>query len=122
MASEQEEESKPPITTTTTKIVQEARILALIRPNDSSVDIFWKDNGSGLPKGSSIVAMGMKLEDFDLEALKEAKPNVIFVGLFGVRRVFEQFFFLLGIFCLLIFSCNRFLLYIFYAKNRFVNY
>lgn len=61
------------------KVIKEAKIVCLSDPDDKDNEPLYR-GGDKLPEGSSVLAVGTALEDFDLEALKEAQPNVVFVS------------------------------------------
>ena len=61
------------------EIIKEARIVCLSDPDDKDNQALY-EGGDNLPEGSSVLAVGATLDDFDLAALKEAQPNVVFVS------------------------------------------
>jgi phosphoglycerate dehydrogenase-like enzyme len=58
-------------------VTQQARILSLADPNDPNNVPLHK---GVLPEGASLLAIGTSLEEFDIETLKAAEPNVLFVS------------------------------------------
>jgi len=59
------------------KIVKEARIVCLSDPDDKdNLPLYEGD----LPEGSAILKIGATMSDFDIDALREAEPNVLFVS------------------------------------------
>jgi len=58
-------------------LVKNAKILSLSNEKDPSNDPLHKGD---LPEGSSLLAIGSKMEEFDIPALQEEKPNVLFVS------------------------------------------
>lgn len=71
------EESTPKAYNLDAPIVQEARIISLSDPNDVSND---RLHTGELPEGSELLQIGTKLDDFDIETLKQQEPNVLFVS------------------------------------------
>lgn len=74
----------------TSVLLRTAKIVALAKPDDPSIQILLRKENEKqpqqhLPEGSSLLAIGTSLEEFDLEVLREEKPNVIFIGHPGVR-------------------------------------
>ena len=65
-------------------IINSARIVCLSDPNDKNNEILY--NGSSLPDGSKVLAVGTSLDDLDLEMLKREKANVIFLSYAKVRE------------------------------------
>jgi phosphoglycerate dehydrogenase-like enzyme len=65
-------ESKP--------IINQAKIICISDPKDVNNVLLYKEDGSALPKGSKVLAIGSSMDDFDVEALKKEKANVIFVS------------------------------------------
>ena len=61
------------------EIIKDARIVCLSDPGDRDNEALYR-GGNNLPEGSSVLAVGATLEDFDLAALKDAQPNVVFVS------------------------------------------
>ena len=51
------------------KVIKEAKIVCLSDPDDKDNEPLYR-GGDKLPEGSSVLAVGTALEDFDLEALK----------------------------------------------------
>ena len=58
-------------------VIKEARIIALSDPNDAHNEPLYKGD---LPGGSSLLAVGATVADFDKEEIIAQKPNVIFVS------------------------------------------
>ena len=58
-------------------VIKEARIIALSDPNDAYNEPLYKGK---LPDGSSLLAVGATVADFDKEEVIAKKPNVIFVS------------------------------------------
>lgn len=58
-------------------VIKEARIIALSDPNDEHNEPLYKGD---LPGGSSLLAVGATVADFDKEEIIAQKPNVIFVS------------------------------------------
>lgn len=71
------EESTPRCFSPDKPIVKQARILSLSNSEDPANAALHKGN---LPEGSKLLAIGTKLEEFDLESLKKEEPNAIFVS------------------------------------------
>jgi hypothetical protein len=64
-------------TATAAVVTRSARILSLSSADDpANVPLHQGD----LPEGANLLAIGTKLEEFDVETLKLQKPNVIFVS------------------------------------------
>lgn len=63
-------------------ILQEARIISLTDPNDPANDPVNNaiHDPSQLPEGASVLAVGHRLDHFDLDYLREQEANVIFVS------------------------------------------
>lgn len=59
------------------KFTQPARILSLADPDDPNNVPLHKGK---LPEGAELLAIGTTLEQFDVEMLKAAEPNVLFVS------------------------------------------
>ena len=57
-------------------IIKQAKIICISDPKDDANANLYE--GTLLPDGSKILAIGSSLTDFDLQMLKEEKPNVIF--------------------------------------------
>lgn len=67
-------------------VTRPARILSLSSADDpANVPLHQGD----LPEGADLLAIGTKLEEFDVETLKLQKPNVVFVSHPLVRTVYE---------------------------------
>lgn len=62
---------------TTTAITREAKIISLSNPDE---DANSRLHHGTLPQGATLLAIGTKLDDFDLDYLKKEQPNVIFVS------------------------------------------
>lgn len=60
-----------------TAITREAKIISLSSPDD---DANSRLHHGSLPEGATLLAIGTKLDDFDLDELTKAQPNVIFVS------------------------------------------
>jgi hypothetical protein len=58
-------------------IVREAKIISLSNPDD---DANSRLHHGTLPEGTCLLAIGTKLEEFDIEKLQKEQPNVIFVS------------------------------------------
>lgn len=58
-------------------IIKEAKIISLSDPNDKNNEAL---HHGILPDGVRLLAIGGKLEDFDVTKLKKEEPNVIFVS------------------------------------------
>jgi hypothetical protein len=58
--------------------MKEAKIICLSAKGDNADSALC--SGENLPDGASILAIGETIDDFDLELLKEQKPNVMFVS------------------------------------------
>lgn len=58
-------------------IVKEARILSLSDAEDPANAPLHKGE---MPKGAKLLAIGAKLEEFDIPNLKPQEPNVLFVS------------------------------------------
>ena len=58
-------------------IVKEAKILSLSVHDDPANDLLHKGD---LPEGSSLLAIGGTMDDFDIPHLQQLKPNVLFVS------------------------------------------
>jgi hypothetical protein len=71
------EESAPKAYSLDAPIVQEARILSLSNPDDPANARLHKGE---LPEGASLLQIGTKMEEFDIEELKKQNPNVLFVS------------------------------------------
>lgn len=69
------EDTKP--STFECPIVQHAKILSLSNPDDPNNAPLHKGT---LPKGAELLAIGTSLDQFDVEMLKAAEPNVLFVS------------------------------------------
>jgi hypothetical protein len=64
-------------TATAAVVTRPARILSLSSADDpANVPLHQGD----LPEGANLLAIGTKLEEFDVETLKLQKPNVVFVS------------------------------------------
>ena len=72
------ETSQPESYTSSKPITNSARIVCLSDPNDKNNEMLY--NGSSLPEGSKVLAVGTSLDDLDLEMLKREKANVIFLS------------------------------------------
>ena len=77
------EESTPRSFAPDKPIVKQARILSLSNSEDPANAALHKGN---LPEGSKLLAIGTKIEEFDLESLKKEEPNAIFVSHPKVRK------------------------------------
>eukprot|EP00978_Attheya_sp_CCMP212_P035947 scaffold159463_cov28-Attheya_sp.AAC.2 len=64
--------------------MKEAKIICLSGKEDSADSALC--SGENLPDGASILAIGESIDDFDLELLKEQKPNVLFVSHAKARK------------------------------------
>jgi phosphoglycerate dehydrogenase-like enzyme len=64
-------------------VVRNARILALADPKDINNEPLYK---GPLPDGAELLAVGTTLAQFDVEHLKAAEPNVIFVSYGDARQ------------------------------------
>jgi hypothetical protein len=58
-------------------IVRKAKIISLSDPDD---DANSRLHHGALPEGTCLLAIGTKLEEFDIETLQKEEPNVIFVS------------------------------------------
>jgi hypothetical protein len=58
-------------------IVRKAKIISLSNPDD---DANARLHHGTLPEGTCLLAIGTKLEEFDMEELQKEQPNVIFVS------------------------------------------
>lgn len=58
-------------------IVRKAKIISLSNPDD---DANSRLHHGTLPEGTSLLAIGTKLKEFDIEKLQKEQPNVIFVS------------------------------------------
>jgi hypothetical protein len=68
-------------------IIKEARILSLSNADDPANAPLHKGE---LPEGAKLLAIGTTLEEFDIEALKQQEPNVLFVSHPQVRDVYSD--------------------------------
>lgn len=68
-------------------IIKPAKILSLSEPLQGANQAL---HTGPLPDGASLLAVGTKMEDFDLAALRQQEPNVIFVGHWLGREELEQ--------------------------------
>ena len=70
-------------------ITKEARILSLSNANDPANAPLHKAplHRGELAEGAKLLAIGTKLEEFDIEALKQQEPNVLFVSHPQVRDI-----------------------------------
>jgi hypothetical protein len=73
-----------PETATTAVVTRPARILSLSSADNPAILPLHQGD---LPEGADLLAIGTKLEEFDVETLKLQKPNVVFVGHGLVRTV-----------------------------------
>ena len=64
-------------------ITQPAKIISLADPEDPNDAPLHK---GPLPEGAELLAVGTSLEQFDVEMLKTAEPNVVFVSYFKGRQ------------------------------------
>lgn len=84
MGSDFYDETKP--------IIREARIISLSDihdPANKALNEAVKDP-SKLPMGASLLAIGGKVKEFDLETLKQQKPNVVFVSQSNAREALAE--------------------------------
>lgn len=58
-------------------VCREAKIISLSNPDDPANNLLYKGD---LPEGSSLLAIGTNVDEFDMTKLKEEKPNVLFVS------------------------------------------
>mmetsp|Transcript_30583 Transcript_30583/g.45579 ORF Transcript_30583/g.45579 Transcript_30583/m.45579 type:complete len:214 (-) Transcript_30583:601-1242(-) len=61
------------------KIIKQARIICLSDPEDANNNALYKGDDE-LPAEAKVLAVGSTIEQFDIEMLKAANPNVIFVS------------------------------------------
>ena len=71
------EESKPKSFANDKPICQQAKIISLSTPDDPACAAL---HTADLPQGASLLAVGTKMEEFDVKVLQEEKPNVLFVS------------------------------------------